>query len=133
MRTIGESSNARLFTVISLSWGSSNAGAHARCVREFFREMIDLSAASSTALMDVQRAWFNFGHRRRRQTDFVFYRLPVIGQLQLGMINAVNLPKHSEEIGLPANQASHNDSRALAQRGPAKVFAGEHALSLDEP
>src|SRR4029077_20604123 len=70
--------------------------------------------------------------RWRRQIDFVFYRLPVIGKLQVGAIDAVKFPDHSQKICLSTKQVSHNDSCALPQRRPARLFAGEHALRLDE-
>ena len=94
--------------------------------------MIDLPSAASTARVNVKFVSLNRGNRWRRQIDFVFYRLPVIGKLQVGAINAVKFPDHSEEICLSAKQVSHNDSCALPQPLPAQMFAGEHALRLDE-
>ena len=107
-------------------------GAHARRVDEVFRVMINLSSFASTVRVNVKRVPLNCGSRWRRQIDFVFYWLPVIGKLQVGAIDAVKFPNHSEEICLSTKQMSHNDSCALPQTLPAKMFAGEHALRLDE-
>src|SRR5216110_1421574 len=94
--------------------------------------MIDLPAAPSTTLVDVKRASLDRGSRWRRQTDFVLHWLPVIGELQVGAIDTVKFPDHSQEIRLPPKQVSHNDCCALAQPRPAKMFSREHALGLDE-
>ena len=94
--------------------------------------MIDLPSASSTAGVNVKLVRCNCGSRWRRQIDFVFYRLSVIGKLQVGAINAVKFPNHSQEICLSTKQVSHNDSCALPQSLPAQVFAGEYPLSLNE-
>src|SRR5215472_6532355 len=107
-------------------------GAHARRVDEFFRVMINLSSFASTARVNVKRVPLNCGSRWGRQIDFVFYRLSVIGKLQVGAIHAVKFPNHSQEICLSTKQVSDNDSRALPQSLPAQVFAGEYPLSLDE-
>jgi len=75
-------------------------GAHSRCIDEFFGVMIDLPSATSTARADVKLASLNCGGRWWRQIDFVFYRLSMIGELQVGAINTVKLPDHSQEICL---------------------------------
>jgi hypothetical protein len=51
----------------------------------------------------------------------------VIGKLQVGAIDAVKFPNHSQKICLSTKQVSNNDSYALAQSGPAKMFSGKHA------
>src|SRR5262249_22972142 len=107
-------------------------GAHACRVDEFFRVMINLSSFASTARVNVKRVPLNCGSRWRRQIDFVFYRLSMISKLQVGAIDAVKFPNHSQEICLSTKQMSHNDSCALPQALPAQMFAGEHALRLDE-
>src|SRR5215208_1106247 len=94
--------------------------------------MIDLPSFASTAGVNVKAISLNCGCRRRRQIDFVFYRLPVIGKLQVGAIDAVKVPDHSEEICLSTQQVSRNDSCALPQTLPAQMFAGKHALRLDK-
>src|SRR6516162_7685166 len=94
--------------------------------------MIDLPSAASTAGVNVKLVSINGGSRWRREIDFVFYRLLVIGKLQVRAINAVKFPNHSHEICLSTKQVSHNDSCALPQRFPSQVFAGEYPLSLDE-
>src|SRR4029453_14433712 len=94
--------------------------------------MIDLPSFASTACVNVKPVSLNCGSGWRRQIDFVFYRLPVISKLQVGAIDAVKFPNHSQKICLPTKQVSHNDSRALPQPLPAQMFAGEHALSLNE-
>src|SRR5437660_12200138 len=83
---------------------------------------IDLPAAASTTLVNVKRVSFDCGSRWRRQTDLVLRWLAMIGELQVGAIDAVKLPNHSQEIGLSAKQVPHNDSRALSQPLPAKMF-----------
>src|SRR5690349_14544761 len=107
-------------------------GAHARGVDEFFRMMIDLPSAAPTIRVNVKRASLDRRSRWRRQADFIFHRLVVIGELQIGAIDAVKFPNHSQEICLPAKQSSHDDSRALAQPRPAKMLPGEDALGFDE-
>src|SRR5262249_3563004 len=92
--------------------------------------MVDLSAAAASILMNVERAALHAGNRRRRQVDFVFHRLTVIGELKLRMIDAVEFPEHSDEIGLPAKHLPDNDTCAVAQRLPSKMLAGEDALSF---
>src|SRR5262245_26433636 len=94
--------------------------------------MIDLASFASTARVNVKFVSLNCGSRRRRQIDFVFYRLLMIGKLQVGPIDAVKFPDHSQEICLSTKQVSHNDSCALADRRPAQMFAGQDALRLDE-
>ena len=94
--------------------------------------MIDLPSFASTARVNVKPVSLNGGSRWRRQIDFVFYRLPVIGKLQVRAIDAVEFPDHSKEICLSTKQVSHNDSCALPQRRPAQMFLGEHELRLDE-
>src|SRR5215831_15639208 len=94
--------------------------------------MIDLPSAASAACVNVKFASLNRGSGWRRQIDFVFNRLSVIGKLQVGAIDTVKFPNHSQEICLSTKQVSHNDSCALPQRRPAQMFAGEDALSLDE-
>jgi hypothetical protein len=54
------------------------------------------------------------------------------GKLQVGPIDAVKFPNHSQKICLSTKQLSHNDSCALPQSLPAQMFTGEHALRLDE-
>ena len=63
---------------------------------------------------------------------FRIYRLPVIGKLQVGAIDTVKFPNHPKEICLSTKQVSHNDSCALPQPLPDQMFAGEHALRLDQ-
>src|SRR4029453_8483577 len=75
-------------------------GAHARCIHEFFRVMIDFPSASSAARMIVKLVSLNRGGRWRREIDFVSYRLLMIGKLQVGAIDAVKFPNHSQEICL---------------------------------
>ena len=94
--------------------------------------MIDLPSFASTARVNVEFVSLNCDSRRRRQIDFVFYRLPVIGKLQVGAIDAVKFPDHSQEICLSTKQVSHNDSCALPQPLPAQMFTREHELRLDE-
>src|SRR5262245_62531018 len=94
--------------------------------------MIDLSSAASTTRVNVKFFPLHGGSRWRRQIDFVFYRLPVIGKLEVGAIDAIKFPNHSQEICLSAKQVTHNDSRALSYRRPAQMFAGEYALRLDK-
>src|SRR5262249_35254222 len=107
-------------------------GAHARCIDEVFRVMIDLTSAASTGRVDVKLVSLNGGSRWRWQINFVFCRLLVIGKLQVGAIDAVKFPDHSQEICLSTKQVSHNDSCALAHRRPAQMFEGQDALRLDE-
>ena len=94
--------------------------------------MIDLSSASSAILVNVHRASLHAGNGRRWQADFVFYRLTVIGQLEFRVIYAVELPKHSDKIGLAAKQLTGHDTCAVAQRLPAQMLAGKDALRLDK-
>ena len=100
-----------------------DCGAHARCIDEFFCVMIDLPSGASTVRVNVKLVSINGGSRWRREIDFVFYRLLVIGKLQVRAINAVKFPNHSHEICLSTKQVSHNDSCALPQRRPAQMFA----------
>ena len=93
---------------------------------------IDLPAAASTTLVNVKRVSFDCGSRWRRQTDLVLHWLAMIGELQVGAIDAVKLPNHSQKVCLPTKQVPHNDSCALAHCRPAKMFAREDALSFDE-
>src|SRR5204863_7471126 len=81
---------------------NSISDAHARSVNKLFRVMIDLPAAAPPILMNVKRVSLHGGDGRRRQVNFVFHRLTVICELQLRMIDAVELPKHPDEIGLSA-------------------------------
>src|SRR5262249_12625466 len=92
--------------------------------------MIDLPPAAPAIFVNVQRAPLHAGNRRRWQIDFVFHRLTVIRKLKLRMIDAVEFPEHPDEIGLAAKHLTDNDTRAVAQRLPSKVLAGEDALSL---
>ena len=94
--------------------------------------MVDLSSAAPTIFVNVKRASLHGSNGRRWQADFIFHRLTVIGQLELPVIYAVELPKHSDKIGLTAKQLADNDTRAIAQRRPAQVLAGKHALRIDE-
>src|SRR4029077_1527458 len=94
--------------------------------------MIDLSSAASTACGNVKPVALNCGSRWRRQIDFVFYRLLMVGKLQVGAIDAVKFPNHSQKICLSTKQVSHNDPCALPQSRPAQMFAREHALRFDE-
>src|SRR4029450_6560926 len=91
-----------------------------------------LPSFASTARVNVKPVSLNCGSRWRRKIDFVFYRLPVIGKLQVGAIDAVEFPNHSQKICLSTKQVSHNDSCALPQPLPSQMFAGEHALRLDK-
>jgi len=104
--------------------------AHTSCVNEFLGPMIDLPAGASSIFVNVKPLVLRSGNRRRRQTDFVFYPSTVIGELELRTIHAVELPQHPDEIGLSAKQFSDDNSRALAQRRPAQIFTGEHALAF---
>src|SRR5206468_6393733 len=113
------------------SW-TRHRGAHARCVDGFLGVMIDLPSFASAARVNVKPVSLNCGSRWRGQIDFVFYRLPVIGKLQVGAIDTVKFPNHPKEICLSTKQVSHNDSSALPQPLPSQMFAGEHALRLDE-
>src|SRR5262249_49367161 len=81
---------------------------HARCIDEFLRVMINLPSFASTALVNVKSVSLNCGSGWRRQIDFVFYRLSVISKLQVGAIDAVKFPNHSQKIRLSTNQVSHN-------------------------
>src|SRR4029450_6412603 len=94
--------------------------------------MIDLPSAASTAGVNVKLVSVNGGRRGRWEIDFVFYRLSVIGKLQVRAINAVKFPNHSQEICLSTKQVSDNNSRALPQPLPAEMFAGENALGFDQ-
>src|SRR5262249_39119313 len=94
--------------------------------------MIDLASAASTARVNIKFVSLHGGSRWRRQINLIFYRLVMIGKLQIGAIDAVKFPDHSQEICLSTKQLSHNDSRALSQRCPAQMFEGEHALRFDE-
>src|SRR5213079_3576689 len=95
--------------------------------------MINLPAVASSIFVNVKPPLLRSGNRRRRQTDFVFYPPTVIGELELRTIHVVELPQHPDEIGLSAKQFPDDNSRALAQRRPAKVFTGEHALAFQVP
>lgn len=103
---------------------------HASCVNELLRPMINLPAVASSIFVNVKPLVLRSGNRRRWQTDFVFYPPTVIGELELGTIHAVELPQHPDEIGLSAKQFPDDNSRALAQRGPAQILTGEHALAF---
>ena len=94
--------------------------------------MIDLTSASPAIFVNVHRASLNAGNERRRRADFVFYRLTVIGELEFRVIYAVEFPKHSDKIGLSAKQLPDNDACAVAQRLPAEMLVGKHALGLDK-
>src|SRR5215510_5005301 len=78
----------------------SIADAHAGCVNKFFRMMINLTSGTPAIFVNVHRASLHAGDRRWWQVDFVFHRLTMIRELQLRMIDAVEFPKHSNEIGL---------------------------------
>src|SRR5437762_1210652 len=92
--------------------------------------MINLPAVASSIFVNVKPSLLRSGNRRRRQTDFVCYPPTVIGEVELRTIHAVELPQHPDEIGLSAKQFSDDNSRALAQRRPAQIFTGEHALAF---
>jgi hypothetical protein len=94
--------------------------------------MVDLPAAASLIFVNVKRASLHGGDGRRREVNFVFHRLTVICELQLRMINAVKLPKHTEEIGLTAKQLPDNDARTVSKGSPSKMFTGKDALSFDK-
>jgi len=94
--------------------------------------MIDLPAFASMAGVNVKVVSLNRGSRRRRQIDFVCYRLRMIGKLQIRAIDAVKFPNHSQKICLSTKQVSNDYSRALPHRRPTQMFPGEHALRLDE-
>src|SRR5437762_13390639 len=94
--------------------------------------MIDLPAAAPSILVNVKRASLDGGNRGRWQADFIFYWLTVIGQLKFWVIYAVELPEHTDEIGLTPKQLADNYTRALAQRRPAQVLVGENPLCIDE-
>src|SRR4030095_532167 len=121
-----------------LSWeifflsGPSASRAHACCVNKFFRVMVDLPSAAPSIFVNVKRASLHGSNRRRRQTDFVFHRLTMIGELKLRMINAVEFPKHPDEIGLTAKQLAHNDARTVSKSFPSKMFTGKDALGFDK-
>ena len=100
-----------------------NGVAHASSVDEFFCVMIDLPSAAATVRMNVKIVRLNGGGRRRGKIDFIFYRLPVIGKLQVRTIDAVEFPNHSQEIRLATKQVPHNNVRALPHRSPAQMFA----------
>ena len=108
----------------------SACGAHASCVNEFFGPMINLPAVAPSIFVNVKPPVLHGGNRRWRQTDFVFYPPTVIGELELRTIHAVELPQHPDEIGLSAKQFPDDNSRALAQRRPAQIFTGQHALAF---
>jgi hypothetical protein len=76
--------------------------------------MIDLTSAASAICVNVHRASLHAGNGRRWQIDFVFHRLTVIRKLKFWIVHAVELPEHSDEIGLPAQQLADNDTRAVA-------------------
>src|SRR5262245_6818586 len=109
-----------------------DCGAHARCIDEFFCVMIDLPSGASTVRVNVKLVPVNVGSRWGWQIDFVFYRLLMIGQLQVGPIDTVKFPNHSQEICLSTKQLSDDDSGALPQRRPSQMFEGEDSLRLDE-
>ena len=52
--------------------------------------------------------------------------------MEFRVVYAVELPKHPDKIGLTTKQLAGNDTRAIAQRGPAQVLARKHALRIDE-
>jgi len=69
-------------------------------INKLFRVMIDLPTAASPILVNVKRVSLHGGDGGGGRLISLFHRLTVICELQLRMIDAVELPKHPDEIGL---------------------------------
>jgi hypothetical protein len=67
-----------------------------------------------------------------RQRNLVLYRLAVIVDLQVWIVDAVEFPEHLYKVGLTVNQSIDGQPGSFPEGSQSEMFQAEHALRFDE-
>src|SRR5215467_5804382 len=108
------------------------ARAHARGVDELLGRIVDGAALASPRLEHVELPRIDLRLDGRRHLHLVGDRTVVVGQQELGIEHAVELPEALEEVRLTAREVAEYDSRHVPERGPAHVLHGQYALGAHQ-
>ena len=82
--------------------------------------------------MDIETLAVDLTVLIRRQRNLVLYRLPVIGDLQVRIINTVEFPQHFYKVRLSMEQSVNGESGRFPECGDPKMFDAENTLSFHE-
>src|SRR5262245_35127279 len=82
--------------------------------------------------MNVDRPGIDQVPRLRRRGELIANGPSMVGDLEVGIIDAVELPEHLERAGLAAGQVAREDSGERPECPPAQMLAIEPLLRADE-
>src|SRR5215467_4806997 len=108
------------------------ARAHAGGIDELLGRIVDGATLASPRLEHVELPRIDLCLDGRRHLHLVGDRTVVIGQQELGIEHAVELPEAPEEVRLAARKVAKYDSRHVAERRPPHVLHRQHALGMHE-
>src|SRR5215831_11430723 len=101
---------------------------HPGRVDELLGRVVDGAALAAARLEHVELARIDLGLGRRRQLHLVGDRPVMIGQEELGIEHAVELPEAPQEVRLTAREVAEHDAGHIPEGGPSHVLHRQHAL-----
>ena len=84
--------------------------AHASGFDKGLGGVVNVTAFATTRRVHVERATINFLLPLGGRRNFVAHRLLVVGDLELGVVHAVELPQHPDKIRLTPQQSSRRQT-----------------------
>ena len=69
---------------------------------------------------------------RNRQGNAPYPYPPMVGQLQLRVVDAIEFPEHFDKIGLPPEHMARRNAGSGPEGPPAQMLGVEDPLGLDQ-